>query len=286
MKSAFVSRSWCLSTLTLTAAISCHAATHTTVNNTTVTAKHSMSSGGSGASHTSDDAFDDPFAMDDDTVENTQTVSDPLEHYNRFMFNLNTGIDNAFARPLAVGYKKITPTPVRSGIDHFFNNLSEPVTAVNLLLQGRPLSSLKSLGRFGINTISTLGLADPASASLGLTTTKEDFGQTLGVWGVPTGPYLVLPFLGPSTLRDVGGRVVDNYGNPVSYTNTLTSVSLTGMKGINKRSKLLSFEGLVDATDYEVIRDVYLQKRAFDIAERGGALEQPSESGFDESFGD
>lgn len=235
------------------------------------------------------DAFDDPFAMDVDA--NTASVSDPLEPYNRFMFKMNTGLDNRFAKPVAKGYKRITPKPIRSGVGNFFNNLSEPWNAVNLLLQGKPASSVKSLGRFTVNTVTTLGFGDPAVSALDLTTTKEDFGQTLGVWGVPSGPYLVLPVLGPSTLRDSSARAVDATGNPFTYIDSAAASASAGMVySIDKRAQLLTFEGLVNANDYELVRDIYLQKRAFDINESGSlsdqAAEQNSDDRFDQGFGD
>lgn len=232
-------------------------------------------------------ANDDAFDFDDASSEPKPNVSDPLEPYNRMMFKANSRLDKHVAKPTAQAYKTITPKPLQAGMGNFFHNLSEPWTAVNLLLQGKPKSSLKSLGRFTINTVTTLGLGDPAGSELNLVTTNEDFGQTLGMWGVPSGPYLVLPILGPSTLRDTTGRTIDRVGNPLGYVdNSALSISVTALSGLNKRAQLLTFEGIVDTNNYELVRDVFLEKRAFDIKESGSVSPQSEQVEFDEGFGD
>lgn len=229
---------------------------------------------------------DDDFGFGNDD-QNKPNVWDPLKPYNQFMHKTNMRLDHYITRPTAVFYKKYTPKPFRSGVENFFRNLSEPVTSVNLLLQGKPVSSAKSLGRFTINTLTTLGLSDTANTAFGLTTTDEDFGQTLAVWGVPSGPYLVLPLLGPSNIRDASSKVVDSYGKPTSYIdNTGARVGLTALYGINKRAKILSFEGLVDANNYELVRDVFDEKRRFDISERGSSQARNEPETFDADFGD
>lgn len=240
-----------------------------------------------------DDDFDDAFAIDDEPVHETTPVNDPLEGYNRFMFGINMSVDKNLIRPVASTYQKHTPNFVQKGMSNFFHNLTEPWTSVNLLLQGRPLSSLQSLTRFGVNTVTTLGFADPAASVFDLSRKKEDFGQTLATWGVPAGPYVVLPLFGPSTLRDSGTRFIDAYGSPISYEkNTLVKVGLTGAYGLAKRAKILKFEGIIEPS-YEVVRDAYLQKREFDI-NNGNTTDntadknqtQTPDTGFDESFGD
>lgn len=237
---------------------------------------------------TSSDAEEDAFAFPDtSSTTKNNVVSDPFIGYNRVMFNMNSKLDTYIAKPTAKTYKAITPKPIRSGVGSFFNNLNEPWNATNLLLQGDATASFKSLGRFAINTVTTLGLADPASDSLNLITTQEDFGQTLGTWGVPSGPYLVLPVLGPSSLRDASGRVIDSTGNPFSYIdNSAVSATAGAIYGIDKRAQLLSFEGIVNTSDYELVRDVYLEKRMFDIKEHGAGVAQAQGVSFDEGFGD
>lgn len=143
-------------------------------------------------------------------------VKDPLQPLNRQIFAVNDALDRAIVRPIAVEYKEKIPSPIRDSYSGFRKNLGEPWNAVNQLIQGRPSRAAKTLGRFTINTVTTLGFADPASR-LGLETEDENFGTTLGYWGVPSGPYLVLPVFGPSTFRDGFGLVVDGYARPQRY---------------------------------------------------------------------
>lgn len=210
-----------------------------------------------------------------------ESVKDPLQPINRQVFRFNQTLDKYLLLPVAKTYKKVLPQPVRTSVGNFFSNLREPWSAVNHLLQGHPKSSAKSLGRFTVNTLTSLGLADPAS-KWGLVSPAEDFGQTLGVWGVKSGPFLMLPFLGPSTLRDASSLFVDMYARPQRYIdNDAVQWSLNGLQVVNLRAGLIGVEDLVQGDQYTLLRDLYLQRRQFAI--HG---ENSPTAGIDDSFGD
>lgn len=199
-------------------------------------------------------------------------VKDPLQPLNRQIFAVNDALDREIVRPIAVEYKEKIPSPIRDSYSGFRKNLGEPWNAVNQLIQGRPGRAAKTLGRFTINTVTTLGFADPASR-LGLETEDENFGTTLGYWGVPSGPYLVLPIFGPSTFRDGFGLVVDGYARPQRYVleneEGLYWAEQT-LRGIDVRSQLIDIEGAIQGDKYSSIRDIYLQRKNFIIAEKKG----------------
>lgn len=212
-------------------------------------------------------------------------VKDPLQPLNRQIFAINDALDRAIVRPIAVEYKEKIPSPIRDSYSGFRKNLGEPWNAVNQLIQGRPGRAAKTLGRFTINTVTTLGFADPASR-LGLETEDENFGTTLGYWGVPSGPYLVLPVFGPSTFRDGFGLVVDGYARPQRYIledeEGLYWAEQT-LRGIDVRSQLIDIEGAIQGDKYSSIRDIYLQRKNFIIAEKKG---QEAEGMFIDDVGD
>lgn len=193
---------------------------------------------------------------------------DPWEGTNRSVDAFNTAIDSVTLKPLAKGYRKFIPGFARRGVGNFFENLSTPATAVNNFLQGKPGQGFNDLGRFIANsTIGIGGLLDPGTA-MGLEDNDEDFGQTLAVWGVGDGPYVVLPFLGPSTLRDAFAMPVDYLSDPLyHYDNSSVRDKLRVLQIINLRSRLLSAEGfLEDSNDpYITLRESYLQNREFKI---------------------
>lgn len=201
-------------------------------------------------------------------------VKDPLQPLNREIYAFNDMIDRNVARPIAVQYKEKVPGDVRSSYSLFRKNLSEPWNAVNQLAQGRFSRAAKSLGRFTINTVTSLGLADPATR-LGLATEEESLGTTLGYYGIPSGPYVMLPILGPSTLRHSVDYVAEGYANPLTYPmdNNHQTGLVWGNRvlgGINTRSKLLDVESVLQGDRYSAIRDIYLQRLAFQIAEKKG----------------
>jgi len=200
----------------------------------------------------------------------SQANKDPLEGFNRGVYKFNDVADKAVIKPVAGAYKAVLPTPVRSGVNNFFTNLNTLVSAINDLLQFKFDKAVTGMGRFAINTtFGVAGLIDVASMD-GIEQRNEDFGQTLGHWGVGTGAYIVLPFLGPSTLRDTSGFVVDTVlFDPISYIEEpKTRNSLRAVKFLDKRAQLLPASDLLDdaALDpYAFMRDAYLQRRASQV---------------------
>ncbi len=191
---------------------------------------------------------------------------DPFEPYNRAVFTFNEEFDRYLLKPVAVGYVDVLPSPVRSGVTRFFNNLLEPTVIVNDLLQGKLVRTASDTGRFVINsTIGLAGLFDPAR-HFGLRPHQADFGMTLGVWGVPPGPYIVWPILGPSDLRDSIGLVPDYYTYPVNYLSSgKTRWGLRVFDAVNTRANLLGAGTILEQAAgpnlYSFVRDAYLQQR-------------------------
>lgn len=215
-----------------------------------------------------------------------ETEEDPWEGFNRSMFSFNSAIDGAILKPVAKGYKDVTPTAVQKGVSNFFSNLGEVGNITNNLLQGKWDATASSTWRFIINsTAGWFGIFDVAS-ELGLKEYDEDFGQTLGYWGVSSGPYLVLPFLGPSTVRDGSALVVDyTYGDATDLLD-LTSeeeIAALAVDVIDTRARFLSAESLIIGDSYTFIRDVYLQTRAHDVYD--GNLPEKQRSN-DQNFDD
>lgn len=193
---------------------------------------------------------------------------DPWEGFNRTMFEFNDDLDQAVLKPVAQGYKAVMPTIVNDGITNFFDNLDDFVNLANNLLQLKVEAAVQDFGRITWNTtVGVLGFFDVASG-FGFPKHDEDFGQTLGYWGVPSGPYLVLPLLGPSTLRDAPSRLVDRYVQPIRWYDPERGVrwGLLALQIIDRRADLLAFEELADeiAFDrYVTLRDAYLQRREY-----------------------
>lgn len=209
------------------------------------------------------------------TVKGPADPRDPLESYNRAVFEFNDGVDRYFLKPVAKGYDAVTPAPVQKGVSNFFGNLGDVITIFNDLLQFKVVQFASDTGRFLINsTLGLGGLIDWAS-DMGLEKHHEDFGQTLGYWGVPEGPYFVIPFIGPSTIRDTAGEIADTAefdpiwreihdGFPTTARDENTAWSLRAGKAIDTRASLLKAEKILDeaALDrYSFIREAYLQKR-------------------------
>jgi phospholipid-binding lipoprotein MlaA len=204
---------------------------------------------------------------------------DPFERYNRSMYRFNDTLDRAVARPVARAYVKVTPAPVRSGVSNFFRNLNSPTVMVNNVLQLKPRAFLTETARLVINTtVGIGGLFDPAS-QLGLPAGDEDFGQTLGRWGVRSGPYLVLPVLGPSTVRDSVGLVGDQFTDPKYYLvdDLWTRVGLTLASLVDTRAALLGTDEVLASSfdPYIFMRNAFLQRRAFQVQD--GAVAQQEE---------
>jgi len=192
-------------------------------------------------------------------------AKDPIEGYNRAMFAFNDGLDKAVIKPVAKGYDAVLPTPVRTGVTNFFGNIADLFIGVNNLLQGKVSDGGGDLGRVAVNTtVGILGIFDVAS-NMGLEKHEEDFGQTFGRWGIGSGAYVVLPLLGPRTVRDTAGLVLDVATDPVVYIdNVPTRNTLASLRVVNDRANLLPAEKVIEeaALDkYSYIRDAYLQRR-------------------------
>ena len=198
---------------------------------------------------------------------------DPWIGMNRQLWAFNDGFDRYLLRPIARGYTTITPDLVEEGVSNFFDNLQVPGTAMNQLLQGKPGQMLSDVGRFAFNsTFGILGVFDVAS-QLGLPQHEEDFGQTLTVWGVPQGPFFVIPIRGPSTVTHAGGMFVDALTNPIRYIDNVRVRNVTyGLYFLDLRKRLLSAEVLVSGDEYLFIRDAFLQRRDFLI--KDGVFEE------------
>ena len=215
----------------------------------------------------------------------TQSNRDPLEGLNRGIYKFNDVVDKAAVKPVAGAYKAVLPVPIRSGVNNFFSNLGTVVTVINELLQFKFSKAMDDAGRFAINsTFGIAGLIDWASMD-GMEKHDEDFGQTLGYWGVGDGPYLVLPLLGPSSVRDTAGLVMDSaFFDPVFYVDDVQARNLLLLtKFIDKRAQYLPGSDLLDeaALDpYIFTRDAYFQRRHNNIQD--GAF-TPGEYPRDES---
>lgn len=216
----------------------------------------------------------------DDEFEEVIIVYDPFEGYNRIMTSFNDGIYTYIFNPVSQGYAFILPESVRISVSNVFKNLFYPIRLSNNLLQGKLENSVEETGRFLVNsTLGLLGIFDVAKSGLGWEAHKEDFGQTLGFYGVPAGPHIVLPFFGPSNLRDTVGFVGDIYISPTTQTSALNykipdnatqGFILTSSYYINKNSlNLGKYENLKkDAIDfYTFLRDFYEEKRLQEIKE-------------------
>ncbi len=194
---------------------------------------------------------------------------DPWEPYNRSMTKFNDSVDNAVLKPVATAYRDVLPQPVRTGVGNFFGNLSDAWSFVNNVLQGKPEGSLHSFWRVVVNSTMGLGgVLDPAT-EMRLERHREDFGQTLGRWGVPPGPYFVIPLLGPSTVRDTVAYPVDLYGHPLGYMHDVAwRNSLTALGIVNVRAQVLGATDLLDSAaldPYTFKRDAFLQRRQNEV---------------------
>ncbi len=214
-------------------------------------------------------------------------VLDPFEPVNRTVYRFNELADKYAIRPVAKGYQTITPSVVRTGITNFFDNISYPVDIVNAVLQGKFRQGGRDTARLVVNTtIGILGFMDPAT-KMGLVKHDEDFGQTLGVWGVPQGPYIVIPIFGPRTFRSGAGTLADVYINPQFLIfNSSVQTKLNIFWLIHVRSTLIGFdEEIQRAFDrYAFVRDSYLQHRQYLLYD-GEPPEQEFDI-FDEEFDD
>ena len=199
---------------------------------------------------------------------------DPFEKFNRVMFSFNDTVDQVALKPAATAYKKVLPGFVQTGVSNFFGNLSDLWTGANNLMQGKGSDGASDLGRVALNsTFGILGLFDVASEA-GLQKHNEDFGQTLGSWGVSPGPYLMLPLLGPSTVRDTAALPLDIKADPWAYKEPVNWRNVgIAVRAVDQRAAVLDASNLMEeaALDrYEFIRDGFLQRRESRIQDGGG----------------
>ena len=203
---------------------------------------------------------------------------DPFEPFNRSVTRFNDGLDEAIVKPVAQAYQNTVPSPVRTGVNNFFGNLSDVWSFVNNVLQARPQEAVDSFMRVSVNTLIGLGGVLDWATPMGIERHSEDFGKTLGRWGVATGPYLVLPVLGPSTVRDAAARVVDAQGDLVMQVdNVPVRNSLYVLRAVDLRANLLRAGEVLDqaALDkYSFTRDAYLQRRGVVIETNGDTEER------------
>ena len=191
---------------------------------------------------------------------------DSWEGFNRAMFSFNEGVDRWVFEPLARGWDFILPDPVQTGVSNFAQNVQTPWIAVNQLLQGKPLECASDMGRFVLNTtVGGAGFFDPADEVFGLDRHEEDFGQTLGRWGVPSGPYVVWPIMGPSTVRDTGGLIADSAASAYGYFMPVYgTIGYWTLNAVNARSRVLTEVDNARGASldfYAAVRNAYLTRR-------------------------
>ncbi len=205
---------------------------------------------------------------------------DPWEKTNRKVYAFNDAIDGVVFRPIGRGYNKVLPQPVRNGVTNFSKNLFTPRSAINSFLQGKPDHGFEEIARFLLNSTFGIGGLFDVAKHAGLEAHEEDFGQTAAVWGVPSGPYVTLPFLGPQTLRDAVFMPLDIVADPLyHYDESSVRDKVYALRLINLRARLLSFEELLqDSQDpYVTIRESFLQNREFQIYDGDPPLEDDDE---------
>mmetsp|Transcript_3234 Transcript_3234/g.1920 ORF Transcript_3234/g.1920 Transcript_3234/m.1920 type:complete len:269 (-) Transcript_3234:1088-1894(-) len=216
--------------------------------------------------------YDDYYEKTYDDYDKTLTVADPLMFLNRAFFYLNDKLYFWFFNPVGRHYKAIVPMPVIKGFKNFFANLITPIRGVNCLLQGKFNNAGNEILRFIVNTtVGVLGFGDPAKEHLKIETSDEDFGQTLAKYGIGNGFFLVLPVLGPITLRDIIGIGADTFLNPVAYVRPIeVAVGISGFKSLNNTSLYIEdYDTLIESAiePYEALKDAYLQLRMKKIEE-------------------
>ena len=198
------------------------------------------------------------------SMVHAQHEQDPWEGFNRAVFSFNEGLDRAVLKPVTQGYRYVTPQIAQTGVNNFFENIKDVRTLVNNLFQGKVHNALEDFARITFNTTFGLGGLIDVATPMGIPKNNEDFGQTLGRWGVSSGPYIVLPLFGPSSVRDTVGMVPDWFIDPLYDINDRSvRYSLRGMRVVDTRSQLMDAERIISGDRYSFIRDAYLQRREF-----------------------
>lgn len=191
-------------------------------------------------------------------------ANDPWESTNVRIYAFNKLVDGWLLRPVAIVYNNGVPTIIRQGIGNFFSNIDDVNVLANNVLQFKLQDAVSDSGRLLINTTVGIGGVIDVASSVGLAKNEEDFGQTFGRWGLGTGPYVVLPFFGPSSVRDSFGMVLDTVFNPIQYHNDdSTRNALTAIKQLDNRASVLSMENLISGDEYIFVREAYLQQREY-----------------------
>ena len=208
------------------------------------------------------------FALGLTACSHNGGVNDPLEPVNRHIHTFNDQFDKYLLKPVSKGYVYITPEFMQTGVSNFFDNLQYPLVAVNQFLQGKGRLGVQDTVRFAINTTAGVGGLFDVAKNIGLVAHEEDLGQTLAVWGVESSPYLVVPFWGPTTLRDGTGSLVSSYAHPLTVLeyaddHKAERNGLLALSVIDKRARLLEAEKLISGDKYLFIRDAYLQRRDY-----------------------
>jgi len=194
-----------------------------------------------------------------------EDINDPFEDINRVTFEFNESLDRIFLKPVATTYSK-APKPIKKGVTNFFNNLEEVETTVNQVLQGKPMLALNDLTRFVINSTIGLGGFIDVGTKIGLTRHEEDFDQTLALWGVPSGPYIMLPALGPSSLRDTLSRPFSSFLSVTFHmTESDVNIALKGIDALETRERLLEIESLIYGDRYDFVKDSYIQYLNYEV---------------------
>ena len=215
-----------------------------------------------------------------------EEIDDPFEDLNRDIFIFNEKLDEKLLKPAALTYRKVTPQFARTGVTNFFNNLEEIDTTINQVLQGEIKYAFNDASRFVINsTIGLLGLIDVAS-KMGLERHEEDFGQTLGVWGFNSGPYIMIPFLGPSNPRDLLSRPISSFlSGTFAMEDNDVKLTLVGIDALETRERLLDAETLIIGDKYIFVKDAYVQSREYEI-NNGSTENDEFLDDMDDIFGD
>ncbi|MEX0709153.1 MAG: VacJ family lipoprotein [Woeseia sp.] len=223
----------------------------------------------------------------DVTPPELRSPADPWEPLNRRIDWFNTKVDSVTLKPAAKAYRAVVPQLARDGVSNFYGNLWTPLTAVNNFLQGKGADGFSDIGRFLMNSsVGLLGVIDVAT-EFGLEEHDEDFGQTLAVWGVGKGPYVVIPFLGPSTLRDTVMRPANTVFNPLyHYNNTSVQDKLVVLQIVDLRTRLLSAEEFLEGSSdpYITLRESYLQNRNFEVHDGNPPMDDDFYEEFEEDF--
>lgn len=222
------------------------------------------------------------FALAAGGCASSNTPGDPFEGFNRAMFSFNEGVDNAVLKPVATGYKAVVPEPARDCVGNVFSNINDVFVSINSLLQGKPGDAITDACRVLINsTVGLLGCFDVAS-KVGLEKHNRDFGQTFGKWGFAAGPYLVLPILGPSSIRDGVGTLIYSNLDPVWANHIPTRNVAFSLRAVNRRADFLDATNVLEeaALDkYSFVRDAYIQRRRGMVEEEREASGKSAASG-------